>query len=142
MSKFKVGDEVVVVKNCGDIEEGSTGTVIHTLSERMLNVCVKLNNFDTNLFFEESELELLSSKSEAIQTEVKPESALDKQISGDHYKSCGIQPIEYIHANGLSYLEGNVIKYTTRHSKKNGRQDIEKAIHYLELILEMEYKDK
>lgn len=72
--------------------------------------------------------------------EVKPKSALDKQVSGNHYKDCGIQPIEYIHANGLSYLEGNVIKYTTRHSKKNGKADIEKAIHYLELILEMEYK--
>lgn len=72
--------------------------------------------------------------------EVKPQSALNKQVSGNHYKDCGIQPIEYIHANGLSYLEGNVIKYTTRHSKKNGKADIEKAIHYLELILEMEYK--
>lgn len=74
--------------------------------------------------------------------EGKQQSALDKQVSGDHYKDCGIQPIEYIHANGLSYLEGNVIKYTTRHSKKNGKQDILKAIHYLELILEMEYKDE
>lgn len=78
--------------------------------------------------------------------DVKPQdtqiSALDKQVSGNHYKDCGIQPIEYIHANGLSYLEGNVIKYTTRHSKKNGKQDILKAIHYLELILEMEYKDE
>lgn len=74
--------------------------------------------------------------------EPKPDSisALDKQVSGNHYKDCKIQPIEYIQANGLSYLEGNVIKYTTRHSKKNGRADIEKAIHYLELILEMEYK--
>lgn len=71
----------------------------------------------------------------------KPQSALDKQVSGNHYKDCGIQPIEYIHANGLSYIEGNVIKYTTRHSKKNGKADIEKAIHYLELILEMEYKE-
>jgi len=73
---------------------------------------------------------------------IKSASALDKQISGNHYKDCKIQPIEYIQANGLSYLEGNVIKYTTRHSKKNGKADIEKAIHYLELILEMEYKDK
>lgn len=77
-----------------------------------------------------------------VHIEEKPQSALDKQVSGNHYKDCGIQPIEYIHANGLSYLEGNVIKYTTRHSKKNGKQDILKAIHYLELILEMEYKDE
>lgn len=81
-------------------------------------------------------------KATPVHIEGKPQSALDKQVSGNHYKDCGIQPIEYIHANGLSYLEGNVIKYTTRHSKKNGKQDILKAIHYLELILEMEYKDE
>lgn len=92
-----------------------------------------------------SEIELIA-KASVVKVEgskeLKPQSALDKQVSGNHYKDCGIQPIEYIHANGLSYLEGNVIKYTTRHSKKNGKQDILKAIHYLELILEMEYKDE
>lgn len=77
--------------------------------------------------------------------DVKPQdtqiSALDKQVSGNHYKNCGIQPIEYIHANSLNYFEGNAVKYITRHRKKNGKADIEKAIHYLELLLEMEYKD-
>ena len=72
----------------------------------------------------------------------KSKSALDKQVSGSHYKDCGIQPIEYIHANGLDYFEGNAVKYITRHRKKNGKADIEKAIHYLELLLELEYKDK
>ena len=57
--------------------------------------------------------------------------ATDDQVGGNHYKDCGIQPIEYIQANGLSYLEGNVIKYVTRHSSKNQEQDIKKAIHYL-----------
>jgi hypothetical protein len=91
-----------------------------------------------------SEIELIQKASVVVAIkpveDAKQHSALDKQVSGNHYKDCGIQPIEYIHANGLSYLEGNVIKYTTRHSKKNGKQDILKAIHYLELILEMEYK--
>lgn len=66
-------------------------------------------------------------------------SALDKQVSGNHYKGCKIQPIEYIHANGLDYFQGNVVKYVTRHKDKNGKADIEKAIHYLELILELQY---
>lgn len=66
-------------------------------------------------------------------------SAFDKQVSGNHYKDKGIQPIVYIHANNLGFCEGNVIKYVTRHKDKNGRADIEKAIHYLELLLEMEY---
>ena len=72
----------------------------------------------------------------------KEQSALDKQVSGDHYKGCSIQPIEYIHANGLDYFEGNAVKYITRHRKKNGKADIEKAIHYLELLLELEYKNE
>lgn len=74
--------------------------------------------------------------------EADKKSALDKQISGNHYKDCGIQPIEYIHANNLNYFEGNAVKYITRHRKKNGKADIEKAIHYLELMLELEYRDE
>lgn len=69
-------------------------------------------------------------------------SALDKQVSGNHYKDKGIQPIVYIHANNLGFCEGNVIKYVTRHKEKNGAADIKKAIHYLELLLELEYKNE
>jgi len=65
-------------------------------------------------------------------------SALDKQEGGEHYKTA-IQPIQFIHANKLPFIEGNVVKYVTRHRNKNGREDIEKAIHYLELLLELEY---
>lgn len=92
----------------------------------------------TTFFFAEMvELVVEEKKSEVE----KSSSALDKQISGNHYKDCGIQPIEYIHANGLDYFEGNAVKYITRHRKKNGKADIEKAIHYLELLLELEYKE-
>jgi len=65
--------------------------------------------------------------------------ALDKQEGGRHYKDLKIQPIEYIHANNMGYMEGNVIKYITRHSMKNGVEDIKKVIHYCELLLELEY---
>jgi len=65
--------------------------------------------------------------------------ALDKQEGGAHYKDQAIQPVEYIHANNIPYLEGNVIKYVTRHKSKNGLEDINKAIHYLQLIKQMEY---
>lgn len=68
-------------------------------------------------------------------------SALAHQEGGNHYKGLKIQPVEYIHANEIDYLEGNVIKYVTRHKQKNGKQDILKAIHYLQLILEMDYKN-
>ena len=66
-------------------------------------------------------------------------SALDVQTGGAHYKSKAIQPIEYIHANGLGFCEGNVIKYITRFRDKNGREDLEKARHYLDLLIELEY---
>jgi hypothetical protein len=66
-------------------------------------------------------------------------SALDKQVSGNHYKDKGIQPIIYIHANNLGFCEGNVVKYITRWKSKGGKADILKAIHYLELLLEVEY---
>ena len=62
-------------------------------------------------------------------------STLDKQEGGSHYK-LPIQPIEYIVKNSIPYREANVIKYVTRHASKNGAEDIKKAIHYLEMILE------
>jgi hypothetical protein len=68
-------------------------------------------------------------------------SAFDKQESGNHYKDKGIQPIVYIHANNLGFCAGNVVKYVTRYKTKGGAADIRKAIHYLELLLELEYKD-
>jgi hypothetical protein len=65
-------------------------------------------------------------------------SALDKQVSGDHYKNKAIQPIAYIHANKLGFCEGNVVKYVTRWKDKNGIADLEKAKHYLELLIQLE----
>ena len=70
-------------------------------------------------------------------------SPLDKQVGGDHYKHCGIQPVEYIAQNNLDYFEGNVVKYITRHKTKGeGAKDIQKVIHYAELILELTYGEK
>lgn len=66
------------------------------------------------------------------------ESSLNKQVAGNHYKDLLIQPVEYIHANGIGYFEGNVIKYISRWRKKNGIADLEKAKHYIELLIELE----
>lgn len=65
-------------------------------------------------------------------------SALDVQVAGNHYKDQAIQPVEYIHANNIGYMEGNVIKYVSRWRKKNGIADLEKAKHYIELLIELE----
>lgn len=69
------------------------------------------------------------------------QSALNVQVGGEHYKNLAIQPVEYIHANNLSFLEGNVVKYITRHKTKNKAQDIRKIIHYCTLILQLEYNE-
>ncbi len=67
-------------------------------------------------------------------------SALTTQVSGDHYKSLKIQPIEFIHANGIPFAEGSVIKYVTRWRAKGGIADLEKAKHFIELLIELEKK--
>lgn len=65
-------------------------------------------------------------------------SALDKQVGGNHYKQFPIQPVEFINANNLSYMQGNVIKYVVRYPFKNGIADLEKAKHYIEMLIEFE----
>tara|TARA_R100001530_G_C4234813_1_gene133670 strand:+ start:324 stop:557 length:234 start_codon:yes stop_codon:yes gene_type:complete len=67
----------------------------------------------------------------------------DYQVGGDHYKKLQIQPVEYIYANELDFLEGNIVKYVTRHrTKGEGAKDIKKVIHYAQMILELRYGDK
>jgi hypothetical protein len=65
-------------------------------------------------------------------------SALDTQIGGTHYKNFAIEPIEFIHKNGIGFCEGNAIKYLVRWREKGGKQDLLKAKHYIDLLLEME----
>jgi len=64
--------------------------------------------------------------------------ALKEQVGGNHYSKLAIQPVTYINANGLSYLQGNVIKYVTRYKDKNGVEDLQKAKHYIDLLIELE----
>lgn len=68
-------------------------------------------------------------------------SALDVQVGGGHYKEMAIQPIEFAMKNNLNFIQGNVIKYITRYKTKNGREDLEKVKHYVDLLIELEYGD-
>jgi hypothetical protein len=67
-------------------------------------------------------------------------SALNKQVGGTNYKDFAIQPVEFIQKNGLGFCEGNAIKYLCRWRAKNGVEDLQKAIHYIELLIQMENK--
>jgi len=66
-------------------------------------------------------------------------SSLDRQVQGNHYKGMKIQPAEFINENNLLFAEGNAIKYICRHRLKGKKSDIEKAMHYLEMIMERDY---
>lgn len=68
--------------------------------------------------------------------------ALSNQIGGDHYKSLSIQPVAYIHANKIPFIEGSIIKYVTRWRNKGGLKDLEKAKHFIDLLIELEQVDK
>ncbi len=69
------------------------------------------------------------------------ESALKVQVGGDHYKSLKIQPMEYSMKNELNACQHTAIKYITRYKNKNGKLDILKAIHTLQLLIELEYPE-
>lgn len=62
-----------------------------------------------------------------------------KQVGGNHYRNFTIQPSKFINDNKLLFAEGNAIKYICRHSYKNGKEDLKKAIHYIEMIMERDY---
>lgn len=68
-------------------------------------------------------------------------SPLARQEGGGHYKDLKIQPIEYIHANGIPFAEGSVIKYVTRWRAKGGIKDLEKARHFIDLLIELESRN-
>ena len=64
--------------------------------------------------------------------------ARGQQVGGDHYRDMAIQPVEFIFHNGLGYLEGRAISYLARWRSKNGLEDLQKAKHMIELLIEME----
>lgn len=65
--------------------------------------------------------------------------AMAKQEGGSHYKDYNIQPVQFIYANNVPFIEGNIIKYVMRHRNKNGLQDLLKAKHYIDLLIDLEY---
>lgn len=73
-------------------------------------------------------------------TETK-QSAKDVQIGGQHYRRMKLQPIDFIMANSLGFCVGNCIKYLCRYKYKNGKEDLLKARHYIDLLIESEYPD-
>jgi len=82
------------------------------------------------------EPEWAQSLPDDIQPEKQP---LDVQVGGGHYKDMVIQPVEFNQKNQLNFCEGSVVKYISRHRQKNGLQDLEKAKHFIDMLIQMEY---
>lgn len=80
-----------------------------------------------------------SEITEEAKTDQRATRPMDRQEGGQHYKTYAIQPAEFCQRNRLTWCEANVVKYVCRHREKHGVEDIRKAIHYLEMLLEMEY---
>jgi hypothetical protein len=74
----------------------------------------------------------------AQQHELFDPKPLDVQVDGSHYKALKIQPVEYIHANNIGYCEGSVIKYVSRWKDKGGISDLQKAKHFIDILIQLE----
>ena len=72
---------------------------------------------------------------------VMNDKASSKQVGGVHYKKFKIQPAEFCYVNDIPYLEATAIKYLCRHREKNKAEDLKKAIHFIQLLLEFEYEE-
>jgi len=66
----------------------------------------------------------------------------DRQVGGNHYKNFKIQPIEFITANKLDFCQGSIIKYICRYEFKNGKEDLEKIKHYVDLLIKAKYPEE
>ena len=79
---------------------------------------------------------------DSFNEKVKIYNMIKENVSPDYYARYDIEPISFIMRNNIPYAEGNVIKYTLRHDMKGGKEDIDKAIRYLEMIKEEKYSAK
>ena len=95
---------------------------------------MECNNYDGSMFDIGQYKEETKSSCE--------DNPLKNQVGGNHYSSMKIQPVEYCMANNLNICESNVIKYVSRHRNKNGIEDLKKAKHFIDLLIEFEYKNE
>ena len=154
--KFKVGDKVKLVKQQAGLEDyeapiGSVGKILEVDcgDEDGLTYFVESNSFKGGWgenkdawWFKEDDLELLSNESQGVGVIKTLYNPLISQEGGGHYKSRGIQPLEYTMQNNLSFCEGNVVKYISRYKSKNGIEDLAKVIHYALLASYEEYGEQ
>ena len=130
-NKFKVGDEVEIVKLDKTIEHFGGEKVLSPVGTTSfityVNVTEDVVEIDKDIYSYHAD-DLTLVKNEVLETQVY--NPLVAQEGGGHYKDRGIQPLEYTMQNNLSFCEGNVVKYISRYKSKNGIEDLAKVIHY------------
>ena len=126
---MKLGDEVVYKSE----PSGSSFKVSYIHEDEGKVSIMNNNGFSTKVYI--AEIQPVEAEKES------KKSALDVQVGSNHYKNLAIQPIEYITKNNLSFSQGNVIKYITRYKNKNGLEDLKKAKHMIDLMIQLEYND-
>ena len=143
-NKFKVGDEVEIVKLDKTIKHfGGIGGVLSPVGTKTFVTWVDVTGEEVEIDEDEysyhvDDLDLV--KNEVLETQVY--NPLVAQEGGGHYKDRGIQPLEYTMKNNLSFCEGNVVKYISRYKSKNGIEDLAKVIHYALLASYEEYGEQ
>ena len=142
-NKFKVGDEVEIVKLDKTIKyfggEGLLSPVGTKTFVTYVNVIGEEVEIDADIYLYHAD-DLTLVKNEVLETQVY--NPLIAQEGGGHYKDHGIQPLEYTMKNNLSFCEGNVVKYISRYKSKNGIEDLAKVIHYALLASYEEYGEQ
>jgi hypothetical protein len=87
-----------------------------------------------------AEIYMAQAEEEYVAKRDKASASLAVQEGGEHYKKLKLQPVEYIHANNIPFIEGCVIKYVTRWKDKGGVEDLRKARHFIDMLIELEVK--
>ena len=142
-NKFRVGDEVEIVKLDKTIKHFGEGEVMSPVGTKTfvtyVNVTGEEVGIDEDIYSYHAD-DLTLVKNEVLETQAY--NPLVAQEGGGHYKDRGIQPLEYTMKNNLSFCEGNVVKYISRYKSKNGIEDLAKVIHYALLASYEEYGEQ
>lgn len=103
------------------------------LQNKIICELKKMNNFHAVPTVEQQK-----EATKEMNMRIKASKVLESQIGGEHYKNLPIQPMDYIYENGLGFAEGAIIKYVSRYKAKNGLEDLKKAKHFLDYLIEKE----
>ena len=124
-----------------EMEEETEITVTHRLNDRFkCTDCGTIHAYTMEYYSDSIGTYLICNECGYYNKTSIREADEPKQVGGNHYSKLKIEPVKYIMENGLDYLQGNVVKYVTRFRDKNGVEDLEKAKHYIEMLIELEQK--